>query len=227
MSIIVVGISTLVAQDAMQKADTSGWIAPVASIAGVVITALVAVSTAFWAQAGTRQSERNARFTEAIQMLGDPTPSKRATGVSILAEMALPGGKRDAEYFRSAVEALCLYVRFDRDMYCRDAVFNAIKRLKAQDEPAVQTLRSNLREDLLRQIGEFAAANGLNLENAEHNLLEAAPEAAKVLAAVFSDEHAELESQLASARAFPPAEDSMFLVWSVRLTGRDLARTWV
>jgi hypothetical protein len=157
-------------------------------------------------------------------MLGDPLPSKRATGVSILTEMASPGGKLDRAYFRSAVETLCSYVRFDRDMYCRDAVFNALRRLNAGSDTAKKLLDDNLHQDLLRQIAEYAAYEQLGLEAAEEQLVVAAPEAGSIVRTAFAKEKVELAKQLSFAETFRPSGNRTDLAWSVRLTARDLAR---
>ena len=175
-------------------------------------------------QASTRKSEQNATFAKAIEALADATPSRRATGISMLTQMAIPSGMPDRRYFHSTVETLCSYVRFERDLYCRDAAFNALRQLNADDADAMQTLYRNLLDDLTRHIAKFAVTQCLNVDTDVNDLLTTAPEAQTVIKDSLPKVRSDLNKQLAFAKSFPPTGDRLSQAWSIRLDARDLAR---
>jgi hypothetical protein len=206
----------------MQSSADPAWVPTV----GVVITALGALTVAFLTQIGARKGERNATFAKAVEALGDQTAaSKRATGIAILTQMASTAGPASS-YYKDAIETLSSYVRFERDMYCRDAVLQALRRLDAGHQLATEMLRKNLQDDLLRQIAQYAAKENFDPTDSrgQDAMVQTAPDSRQVIRETLSKEKAKLPEQLAFAKNFPPSEDRSFFAWSIRLTARDLSR---
>lgn len=200
-------------------AESPAWV----NIAGVVITAVAGILGIFLTQAAARRADRDAVVAKAIASLGDGEKGVRATGIATLAQMAMSGGKRTC-YYESAVETLCSYVRFERDMWCRDAVFDALTHLQGLDSLTAKKLFRNLSIDLIRQIAEYAARNGLEIGPQSKELLMTAPEAGGILQRLMSSNEAEFTRQIEFAKAFASNEKLIDLAWNIRLSARDLAR---
>jgi hypothetical protein len=201
-------------------AESPAWV----SIVGVVITAVAGILGIFFTQAATRKGEQDVAFAKAASSLGDGEKRVRVTGIATIAQMAMADGQRTS-YYEAAVETLCSYVRFERDMWCRDAVFDVLTHLNAIGAPSARRLLLNLRADLIRQIAEYAARRDLEIASESVELLKTAPEAEEILADIMSRNETDFARQLRFAQAFPSNEAVIDLAWNIRLAARDLKRT--
>lgn len=201
------------------------WTA-IASIAGAVLTAVTAIVTLAVNQYVATKARSDDVLRSAVASLTNEQPTARSLAVPMLVRFS-----RDKVYFADVLQSLCTVIRFERDIYFIQRVFEGIGQLGERNASAVQQALSELRvslvHDLLRQIGEYAADHHV-AENAIGAQVAAfSPEGRNAIEPVINANSEELRHQIAASEllALPDGRSrDVYRKWSVRITSASIVQ---
>lgn len=195
----------------------------IASITGAVLTAMTGMITLYFQNRTTQAAAGDQALRATLAGLSEDSPSARAVGAASLATFARDESRRSV-----AIEALCNAVRFDRDIYVIDAAVRALREIQAIDPAtteAIHTLKSDLYQDLIRQIAQYAKGPPeLSKAQLAENVRSIASEAPDLVDSVFADGNSNLINEMRAQSFLTPPGDDNERKWSVKITARSMQR---